>query len=77
MDGQSDTPHSQAPYSEARWRAAVAWMNSTFEFFLKSQEAMGRTRAEALALLKRSWEIEDRERLEGYAELGRVAARAR
>ena len=59
---------------EARWRAQVAWMNSTFEFYFKCQEGLGFTREEAVARLKRTWAREDAERLRGVSEAaGRVS----
>ena len=52
-------------------------MNESFEFYLKAQAALGRTRQQALSLLKRSWEIEDADKLEGYAEVARITSRVR
>lgn len=55
----------------------ILWSDSCFETFLAAQAAMGRTRAQAIELLKRSWEIEDREKQAGWAEIATRTSRAR
>lgn len=62
---------------ESRWKAMILWSDSCFETFLAAQAAMGRTRAQAIELLKRSWEIEDREKQAGWAEIATRTSRAR
>lgn len=59
------------------WQAMVAWTSGSFELFLQAQAAQGRTRKQALALLKRSWQIDDEDKLKGMAEAARLISRAR
>ena len=68
----------QLPESpESRWRAMVAWSNNCFELFLAAQAAQGQSREEALKLLRRSWEIEDEDKIRGWTEIARLTSRAR
>ena len=61
---------------EARWKAMIAWSNSCFETFMAFQLAQGRTREQALDLLRRSWAIADEDKMAGYAEMARLISRA-
>ena len=50
-------------------------MNACFQFFLDAQAAQGKTREQAIELLKKSWEIEDREKVLGWKEIDRLTSR--
>jgi len=57
---------------ETRWRAHVEWMDSSFELYMQYQLSRGRSRDDALALLKSIWKREDEERLEALRRVGRA-----